>query len=100
MFVEVMLTSATNDGIDAETYPLTTEELLARYGDAELDLPNGTERLADVVERQGKEVYHSPDDVRLAVYNGVSHRAVGRRFYSDRDPTPPGAVAGHEQVSF
>jgi len=100
MFYLAMLTPATIDGIDAESYPLTTEELLARHGEAVLDLPEGTERLADVVGRQGEEVYYSPAEVRHAVYNGVSSSAVGRRFYSDRDPTPPGAVDGHDQLSF
>lgn len=95
-----MLPPDATDSIDDESYPLSAEDLLARYGDAELDLHGGSQRLGDVVGLDGDAVFHSPEDVRLAVYNGVSHRAVGRRFYSDRDPTPPGAVLGHDQVSF
>lgn len=95
-----MIPTDTNESLAAERYPLTTDELVDRYGDQTLELQNGSESLADVLSRTGDETYHSPEDVRLALYNGVSHRAVGRRFYSDRDPTPPGSPVGPEQLSF
>jgi hypothetical protein len=95
-----MIPTTTNAGIEDEQYPLTTEEFLERFGDVELDLAEGTERIEEVLGRGDDEVFECPNDARLAVYASVSSRAVGRRFYSDRDPTPPGAPDGHEQVSF
>lgn len=95
-----MLPTDTNESIDAERYPLTTEQLVERYGDRTLELQNGSESLGEVLSRAGDDTFDSPHEVRLAVYNGVSHRAVGRRFYSDRDPTPPGSLVGPDQLSF
>lgn len=96
----MMIPSDTNRSIDDEQYPLTTAEFVERYGDRTFTLQNGSESVADIVGRQADEVYTSPDEVRMALYNGVSHEAVGRRFYSDRDPTPPGSPVGPEQLSF
>jgi len=100
MCVWVMIPTATDAGIDDEQYPLTTGEFLERYGDVELELQNGTEQIGDALGRMDDEVFDSALEARFAVYAGVSHRAVGRRFYSDRDPTPPGAPHGPEQISF
>jgi hypothetical protein len=71
--------------IDGHTYPCTSEEIIQAYGDERLELQNGTETLAQVLGRLGSETYHSPQDVRDAVFTGVSHKAIGRRYYSDRD---------------
>ncbi|WP_248515591.1 DUF5789 family protein [Salinarchaeum laminariae] len=95
-----MIPTATDANMDDEQYPLTTSEFLERYGDVELEIQNGTECIADALETLDEEVYESAEDARYAVYSGVSHRAVGRRFYSDRDPTPPGSPIGPDQVSF
>ncbi|AGN00196.1 hypothetical protein L593_01215 [Salinarchaeum sp. Harcht-Bsk1] len=95
-----MIPTATDAGIDDEQYPLTTQEFLERFGDVELELANGTERIGDALDRMDDETYESALDARFAVYAAVSHRAVGRRFYSDRDPTPPGSPHGPDQVSF
>lgn len=95
-----MIPNATADGIDDENYPLTTDELLARYGQVELELAEGSERLGEAVGRLDDEVYQCPSDVHCAVFAGVGGDAVGRRNYSDRDPTPLGALHGPDQVSF
>lgn len=95
-----MIPTSTDAGIEDEQYPLTTQEFLDRFGDVELDLADGSERIEDALGRVDDEVYESAHDARLAVWAAVSHQAVGRRFYSDRDPTPPGAPNGHDQVSF
>lgn len=100
MSYHVVIPTTTDAGIEEEQYPLTTQEFLDRFGDVELDLAEGTERIEEVLGRADDEVFESPNDARLAVYASVSSRAVGRRFYSDRDPTPPGAPDGHDQVSF
>lgn len=95
-----MIPTATDAGIDDEQYPLSTREFVERFGDVELELADGTERIGDALDRMDEEIYESAQDARFAVYAAVSHHAVGRRFYSDRDPTPPGAPHGPDQISF
>lgn len=87
------------DRMDAHSYPATTEELIEAYGDMELDLPDGSETLADALGRLGNETFERPEDARFAAYSAVSAEAVGRQGYSDRDPTAPGED-GPDQVSF
>ncbi|WP_458188910.1 DUF5789 family protein [Haladaptatus sp. NG-WS-4] len=85
--------------LDAHQYPADTEQLIAAHGDYVIDLPNGTEAFADVFERIENETYESAQQAREAMYCALSHKAVGRRHYSDRDPTTMGTF-GPEQVSF
>jgi len=40
-----------------------------------------------VLERFGDQTFDNADDVFTTLRAGVCHRGVGRRFYSDRDPT-------------
>ncbi|WP_238478650.1 DUF5789 family protein [Natranaeroarchaeum sulfidigenes] len=82
---------------DAE-FPMTSDELLDRYGDEEIDLSNET--LREVLERTGSETYENREDAEFAIYSGVSDRAIGRKGYSDRDPTPLGSPYGPDQYSF
>ncbi len=84
---EVMRFNGTGELIDAHEYPATRDELVSAYGDQTIELQNGTETIADVLGRLGPETYETADDARTALTSAVSHRAIGRRFYSDRDPT-------------
>ncbi|WP_227353292.1 DUF5789 family protein [Haladaptatus salinisoli] len=85
--------------LDAHQYPTDTEQLIEAHGDYEIDHPNGTETLSDVFGRVGNETYESAEQAREAMYCALGHEAVGRRHYSDRDPTTMGTL-GPEQVSF
>ena len=85
---------------DEIRYPLTTRDVIETYGDEQIELPNGTETIGDVIGRIGAETYESPDDLRLALHSALSEKAVGRVGYSDRDPEPPGSVHRSDQVSF
>jgi hypothetical protein len=85
-----MKLNGTNEAIEAVDYPATTDELIEAHGDRELELQRGTERLGDVLSRLDDEQFDTPEDVRLSVHCAVCHKAVGRRFYSDRDPRAPG----------
>ncbi|MFB6114350.1 MAG: DUF2795 domain-containing protein [Halodesulfurarchaeum sp.] len=85
--------------METETYPITTEELLERIGNVELDLPNGREDLETILDRCGEESFDSATQAQLAIYGAVSEKALGRPGYSDRDPTPHGLETG-EPVSF
>jgi hypothetical protein len=94
-----MRRDATETLIQAQTYPTTSDEVAASHGDHELRLADGTERLGDVLARLGEETYETPADLRNALRCGVSHEAVGRRYYSDRDAYTV-AEDGIDQVSF
>jgi hypothetical protein len=77
------------DELETREYPATREELLAEYGDYELEMAGGSETLRDVLgpqEESGDEErrYESAEAVRQAVYNMVGSEAVGREDYSDR----------------
>lgn len=85
--------------IDAADYPLTTEEFVSEHGEHVIELANGTETVGEVLGRMGSETYDSADDVTTALYTGVSHEAIGRRFYSDRDAYTLGE-SGPTQQSF
>ena len=80
-------------------YPATTDQLADSYGDYELDHPNGTETLGEVLGRVGSETFSSPNEAEEMLYSAVSSEAIGRKGYSDRDPTTLGTV-GPSQVSF
>ncbi|MFC7156484.1 DUF2795 domain-containing protein [Halomarina halobia] len=88
-----------NEKLDAHNYPATTEDLIEAYGDLELDLPNGSETVGEALRSVPDEVFSDADDARYALYSGVSSKAIGRKFYSDRDPYAVGEF-GPEQVSF
>jgi hypothetical protein len=82
--------NGTGEMIDALEFPITTDEIIADHGEHELELQRGTEQVGEVLERLGTEEFDSPEDVRLSVRSAVGHKAIGRRFYSDRDPTALG----------
>lgn len=82
--------NGTGEMIDALEFPITTDEIIADHGDHELKLQRGTEQVGEILERLGTEEFDSPEDVRLSVRSAVGHKAIGRRFYSDRDPTALG----------
>ena len=66
------------------TFPVTTEELLAEFGDAEVRYPHGSDPVREILETSGHETYESRNELRLAIMNGVRRDAVGRPHYSDR----------------
>ncbi|MFB6096508.1 MAG: DUF2795 domain-containing protein [Haloferacaceae archaeon] len=95
-----MRLNGTGEAIDAHEYPTTSEELIERYGDHQIEIHDETETLGEVLGRLGADTtYADADDVREALFSAVSASAVGRRFYSDRDPGTPGD-RNSEQVSF
>lgn len=84
--------------LDGLTYPLTVEALSAALEGETLVHPAGEEPLSAVVERSGSVDVASPDDAWLSVVAAVDEDAVGRKFYSDRDP--PVARDEFDAVSF
>lgn len=66
------------------TFPVTTEEILAEFGDAEVRYPHGSDPVREILETSGHETYESRNELQLAIMNGVRRDAVGRPQYSDR----------------
>jgi hypothetical protein len=81
--------------LEDHSYPTSTEELLAEYGDYEVELPSGSASLEEVLGEgsAGSQTYESPDEVRQMIYNMVGAEAVGRKGYTDR-----GGVEGTEDA--
>jgi hypothetical protein len=91
--------SDANERLETHSYPATTRELIEEHGDLELTLPNGTETLGTALSRLDNETFDDAESARLATYSAVSDKAIGRKYYSDRDPVAPGED-GPEPVSF
>lgn len=90
VLVQTMRLNNTESLLTDIEYPTTTGEIIETHGSERLELANGNETLGDVLSRAGEETFRSSSEAYDAVLNGVSHRAIGRRFYSDRDPTTLG----------
>ena len=82
--------SNAEETFDDQTFPTTTAELIENCGETELELQNGNERLGDVLERVEDEELDSPEDAMQTTYGALGEEAIGRKGYSDRDPTCPG----------
>ena len=95
-----MQLNGTGDQLKSEQYPLTTAEVIEKYGTVEIEHQNGSERLGDVLGRCDPETYESSTDLIFTIYAAMSEDAVGRKGYCDRDPTPPGVTPPTEPVSF
>ncbi|XVH32890.1 DUF5789 family protein [Haloferacaceae archaeon DSL9] len=94
-----MRLNATDDMLSGHEFPITSSELIDEYGANELELQNGSETVEEILVRLGEETYETPEDIQEALLSAVSHKAIGRRFYSDRDPSTLGEN-GPAQVSF
>jgi hypothetical protein len=91
--------AAVSDQLDAHSFPATSTELIAEYGEIELDHPNGNETFGDALGRLGETTFEDAEDARLAMYSVVSKGAIGRQNYSDRD-APCIGETGPDPVSF
>lgn len=67
-------------------YPIDNDELLDQHGDAELELPDGTATLSEVLDplQDDEQTYESEEDLETMIMNMVGDDAVGREGYSDR----------------
>lgn len=86
----------------AHEYPTDADALVDEYGDFEIDLPGGSQRLEDVlglVEEDTSE-YADAEEVRQAIYTFVGSEAVGREEYSDRGGSTPDEGDDEDEESF
>lgn len=72
------------EDLESLSYPVEKETLLSEYGDRELELPDGSETLAEVLEPLQMDEFESVEDVRQSIFNMVGSEAVGRQGYTDR----------------
>lgn len=59
--------------LEAQEYPITTDELVEAYGDYEIETQGGTESLEEVLASTNNQTYDSADDVRSRIL-GLIHR--------------------------
>lgn len=97
---KVMRLNGTEEAMQAHEYPATSNELIEAHGEEVIELTDGTETLGEVLGRLGDTTYHNAEAVQEALFSAVCADAVGRRYYSDRDPGTPGDDLGPEILSF
>jgi hypothetical protein len=81
-------------------YPIENEDLLEDHGDAEIQHPNGTEPLSDVLAEAEGQTYETEEELREMVFNMVGEEAVGREGYSDRGGSAESEGIQDDQESF
>jgi len=86
------------ESFTTHTFPTTSQELIEAHGDVEIELPDGTVTLADVLGRLPESEFDGKEDAWLLTHSAFGTAAVGRPGYSDRDPPCTGERT--EQVSF
>jgi len=79
-----------SERLGTHRYPTTTADLLAAHGDLEVEYSNGSETLTEIFGRLDVETYTTHEEATTALYSAVGDEAIGRKFYSDRDPFSPG----------
>lgn len=91
-----------DDELEAHEYPATSTELVSKYGDYEILLPGGSQRLAEILGLLdgNSEEFENAEDVRQTIYNLVGAEAVGRENYSDRGGSTPDDGLDTNDVSF
>lgn len=87
------------DELENESYPISHEELLERYGDHTLDLEDGSTTLRELLGPENEQGYEDEESVRQAIFNMVGSDAVGRENYSDRGGSPSGVEESDDQES-
>ncbi|MFC6722638.1 DUF5789 family protein [Halobacteriaceae archaeon SHR40] len=72
------------DDLEAEEYPLDTDELLDEYGPHQIELGEDSESLQEILGQVGETTYDSAEEVMDTIVSMVSDDAIGREGYSDR----------------
>ncbi len=86
--------------LEAESYPLSHETLLSRYGDHELELVDDQVSVRAVLSEDTETEYEDAESVQQAILNMVGSEAVGREGYSDRGGSAEDADEQDESESF
>lgn len=75
---------AVEPALESESYPLSNDEVLAKYGDREIEYADGAATVSSLLEPFEGQTYESAEAVRQAMLDMVGEDAVGRTGYSDR----------------
>lgn len=73
--------------IERVDYPISNAGLVELHGDGELLLADGSTTLATTLDALGETTYEDADQVRQAIFGMVGDDAIGRKGYTDREPT-------------
>lgn len=84
--------------LDGLTYPTTPARIIAELDDPPIHCANGEERLSHVFQRIRVPTLSSSDDAKLTFLCALNDVAVGRKYYTDRDP-PVAGEHGPDQYS-
>ncbi|MFW6018561.1 MAG: DUF5789 family protein [Halapricum sp.] len=87
------------DELAGETYPLSHQELLDKYGEQTLELEAGSATLREILGQEHKQEYEDEQSVRQSVFNMSGSDAVGREGYSDRAGTAGGSEENEDDQS-
>lgn len=72
------------------SYPADCEEVLETCGNRTVALQTGEETVAEVINRCSAGELQSSRDAQETLLASLSEGAIGRKYYSDRDPPVPG----------
>ena len=75
------------DDLESTSYPLTTDELLDKYGGREIGTESSPKTLREILVPAGEEEYADAHEVCQAALTMVGESAEGRVNYSDRAGT-------------
>ena len=72
------------------SYPITTDELVERYGDYELDRTNADPiTVRELFNFMGDDTFESSEEARQMIMSQMPRESVGRTNYSDRGGASP-----------
>jgi hypothetical protein len=72
------------DDLEGESYPLSNDELVDRYGDRAIGTESGEQTLREILAPVQGDTYEDADEVRQTVFTMVGEGAEGRDEYTDR----------------
>ncbi|MFB6200515.1 MAG: DUF2795 domain-containing protein [Halorhabdus sp.] len=75
---------------DGVSYPTDCEAVIETCGDRTVEEKAGEETVADVITRCGGGELRTPREARETLLASLGEGAIGRKYYSDRDPPVPG----------
>ncbi|WEL16746.1 Uncharacterized protein SVXHr_0566 [Halorhabdus sp. SVX81] len=73
------------------SYPAKCADVVEHCGDHVLALQTGKETVGEAIDRCEAGTLRSQREARQTVLSSVSEGAIGRKYYSDRDPPLPDA---------
>jgi hypothetical protein len=91
-----------DEKLESHDYPTTATTLVDEYGDHEISLPGGSQRVEEVLGlyEEDDQEFTDAEEVRQAIHNLVGAEAVGRDHYSDRGGSTPDEGGENEDESF